>query len=91
MTLQVGTFTTSIPPGSFKDQRSEAETLGPFTFHGVIDGVALEVLIKSTGTKSYALEAAARHANLTGTVNPVPVTLSIGDASGTASVKAGTP
>jgi hypothetical protein len=50
--------------------------------------VRLEALIKRTGTLRYAFDAKARHANLTGTKNPVPVMLTIGDDSGATSVKA---
>jgi hypothetical protein len=81
--LQVGTFTVTIPPGSFK-----GNGFGSFTFFGQIHGVALGVVIEPTGTKRYALEAAALDANLKGTKNPVPVTLIIGDDSGTTSVTA---
>jgi hypothetical protein len=42
----------------------------------------LDVVIAPEGTKRYALRVGTRNANLTGTVNPVPVTLSIGDDSG---------
>jgi hypothetical protein len=84
VTFRIGTFTTTIPPGSFT-----GTGFGPFTFHdGRIDGVMLEVRIAPTGTKRYALKAEARNPNLTGTVNPVPVTLTIGNDSGTVSVKA---
>jgi hypothetical protein len=95
--LKVGTFTTTIPPGSFKiaddDQNNQEEGVGmkrfgPFRFQGVIDGVDLRVLIQPTGAKRYALEAEARHADLTGAKNPVPVTLTIGGDSGTVLVKA---
>jgi YVTN family beta-propeller protein len=82
ITLQIGTFTTTIPAGSFK------EIGGIFVFHGVIGGARLEALIAPTGSSRYALVAAAQDANLTGTVNPVPVTLTIGDDCGTASVTA---
>jgi hypothetical protein len=42
VTLQVGTFTTTIPPGSFTTPLGT--TLGSgFTFGGVIDGVSLQV------------------------------------------------
>ena len=81
--LQIGAFTTTIPPGSFK-----GTGFGPFKFRGVIDGVILKVLIEPTGTKRYAFLAKARDANLTGSVNPVTVTLTIGDDSGMTSVKA---
>jgi YVTN family beta-propeller protein len=83
VTLQVGTFSTTIPPGSFKKHED-----GFFTFRGVIDGVRLETVIKRTGTLRYTFEAEAKGADLTGTKNPVPVSLTIGDDSGTTSVKA---
>jgi hypothetical protein len=83
VTLQVGTFTTTIPPGSFTKSPS-----GTYTFIGTINGVSLEAVIWPTGSKQFALEAAALNASLTGTVNPVKVTLKIGDDSGTAPVTA---
>jgi len=83
VTLQIGTFTVIIPPGSFKKHED-----GFFTFHGVIDGVRLEALVKRTGTLRYTFEAEAKGADLTGTKNPVQVSLTIGDDSGTTSVKA---
>ncbi len=81
--LEIGTFTATIPAGSF-----EGKGFGPFEFRGVIDGVDLHVEIEPTGAKRYDLKARARDANLIGTTNPVQVTLIIGDDSGTVSVKA---
>jgi hypothetical protein len=46
------------------------------------------LVIKRTGTLRYAFHAKAKGADLTGIKNPVQVTLTIGDDSGTASVKA---
>jgi uncharacterized repeat protein (TIGR03803 family) len=83
VTLQIGTFAVTIPPGSFT-----GKGFGPFYFAGTISGVALDVVIAPEGTKRYALRAGTRNTNLTGTVNPVPVTLTIGDDSGTISVTA---
>jgi YVTN family beta-propeller protein len=83
VTLQVGTFTTTIPPRSFKKQKG-----GSFTFEGAIHGVGLGALIKRTGTLRYTFEAQARGANLTGTVNTVYATLTIGGDSGVTSVMA---
>jgi YVTN family beta-propeller protein len=83
VTLQIGTFATTLPPGSFK-----GTGFGPFTFLGLIDGAALEVTIKPTGTKRFALEAEALDANLKGTKNPVTVKASIGNNSGTTEIKA---
>jgi hypothetical protein len=48
----------------------------------------VQALIAPTGTLRYAFAAAAEHPNLTGTTNPVPVTLTIGNDSGAVSVKA---
>ncbi len=55
VTLKNGTFTTTIPANSFKKHREGDEHEhgededGSFNFHGVIDGVRLEALIKRTG------------------------------------------
>jgi len=91
VTLQIGTFSITIPPGSFKKHEGEDEDEhegGSFIFRGVIDGVKLEALIKRTGTLRYAFDAEAKGADLTGTTNPVPVTLTIGADTGTTSVTA---
>jgi hypothetical protein len=85
VTLQIGPFfTTTIPPGSFKKNG------GLFTFAGVIANVRLQALIAlvPTGTQRYAFIAAAEGASLTGTTNPVTVTLTIGNDTGKTSVKA---
>ncbi len=73
VTLQAGTFAVTIPPGSFKEFRK-----GGFFFEGVINGVTLRALIKTTGTLRYAFQAEAQGASLTGTQNAVYVTLAIG-------------
>ncbi len=80
--LQVGTFTTTIPTGSFKKYGTS------FSFVGAIGGVNLQAAIFPTGTLRYAFLAAAERASLTGTTNPVQVTLTIADDSGATSVKA---
>ncbi len=78
VTLQVGTFTATIPPGSFTKRPD-----GSFTFVGVVNGVGLGALIKPTGTLRYLFEAKANGANLAGTKNTV-----IGDDSGATLVTA---
>jgi YVTN family beta-propeller protein len=83
VTIRIGAFSKTIPPGSFKEVAQ-----GIFDFHGVIGGVTLETVIAPTGSMHYALAAASRDANLTGTTNPVPVTLTIGDDCGATSVEA---
>jgi YVTN family beta-propeller protein len=83
VTLKIGTFAVTIPPGSFT-----GKGFGPFYFAGVIDRVPLHAVIAPTGAKRYAFDTAAQNANLKGTKNPVMVMLTIGDDSGTTSVKA---
>jgi uncharacterized repeat protein (TIGR03803 family) len=83
VTLSVGTFTTTIPAGSFK-----GTGFGPFYFIGPVNGVNLEALIAPTGAKRFSFAAAVQKVSLTGTANPVPVTLTIGDDSGTTTVNA---
>ena len=48
----------------------------------------LVLRVGPTGTKRFVFDLAAQNASLTGTVNPVPVTLTIGNNSGTTSVTA---
>jgi YVTN family beta-propeller protein len=78
--FQVGTFTTTIPAGSFKNIG------GKFPFVGVIGGVTLQVLIVPTGTLRYGFFAGVAGASLAGTTSPVPVALKIGADTGTTSV-----
>ena len=85
VTLQIGTFATTIPPGSF----TGTQRVWAVHFRTVRSWRApARGGSTPTGTKRYAFQAAAQNANLTGTVNPVPVTLTIGDDSGTTSVTA---
>jgi YVTN family beta-propeller protein len=83
VTLQVGTSSIPIPPGSFREQSD-----GCFTFAGVISGVSLKAQIYHTGTLRYEFHAKATGASLTGTKNMVYVTLIIGGDSGATSVAA---
>ena len=82
VTLQVGTFSITIPPNSFREQPN-----GSFSFAGVIGGVSLKAQIYHTGTLQYAFHAKATGASLTGTKNVVYVTI-IGGDSGATSVTA---
>jgi hypothetical protein len=81
--IQIGTFTIKIPPGSFAKLKD-----GSFIFDGVIHGVNLQARIRPTGTLRYAFAAKAQGADLAGSKNPVQVALTIGDDSGTTSVRA---
>jgi len=82
--LQLGTFSVTIPSGSFKSARG-----GSYKFEGTIDGLAVEIYIAPVGTNRYTFTAEGSGASLTGTVNPVSVALTIGDDNGTTTVRAG--
>jgi YVTN family beta-propeller protein len=81
VTLSIGAYSATLPPGSF-----QKGSFGIYEFFGVINGVRLAAAIAPTGT--LAFDAGAFGPNLTGIANPVPVSLAIGNASGTASVNA---
>jgi DNA-binding beta-propeller fold protein YncE len=81
--LNVGTFSITIPAGSFRKNRA-----GGFTFFGDINGTKLIMEILPKGKGKYVFAALAQGANLAGTVNPVTIGLTIGDATGSASITA---
>jgi hypothetical protein len=83
VTLQIGTFSVTIPPGSFKQIPH-----GRFVFEGVIIGVRLEVQIVPLGNKIFTFKAEGKGVNLTGLTNPVTVLLTIGDDTGSTAVTA---
>jgi hypothetical protein len=81
--LTIGTYSVTIPPRSFVTQKQG------YAFQGVVNGVSLQVLIKSGGAPgSYTFLAEGKGANLTGTTDPVTVTLSIGNNTGTTQIDA---
>ena len=81
--VQVGTFATTIPAGSFTLKK------GKFTFEGVINGVTLEAMIRPLILgNDYQFTAEGRGVDLTGTVNPVTIGLTIGNDSGSTTVRA---
>ena len=82
LTLKVGSYSTTIPAGFFKQKK------GQFKFRGVIDGVRLTAKIQPRARGGFKFEAEGKCAELTGTVNPVTVELTIGEDVGSATVKA---
>src|SRR5262245_14889344 len=81
VTLLIGSFTITMPLGSF----ATAGPNGHYTFVGVINGVSLSVLIKLASGNSYIFVVTVKNVSLT-IENPVSLTLTIGDDSGTTSV-----
>ena len=83
VTVQIGTFSTTIPAGSFKQHK------GRFVFEGTINGVKLEATLRSLILgNDYEVKIEGRGAELTGTTNPVTVSLTIGDDSGSKAITA---
>jgi hypothetical protein len=77
LTLQIGTFSVTIPPGSFKQI-----TMRIYVFQVVINGVDLRVQILALSNTIYALAAEGKNVNLSGLTNPVTVVLTIGNNRG---------
>jgi sugar lactone lactonase YvrE len=77
VTLAIGTFSVTIPPGSFQQIPK-----GRFAFAGTINGVSLQVQIAPLGNNSFTFKAVGTGANLSGLTNPVTVVLTIGNDSG---------
>jgi hypothetical protein len=80
VTLRIGSFTTTIPPFSFTMTGP-----GTYSFNGLIDSVLLKVSITQSGS-TYTFQATA-NANLSKLKNPATVTLTIGNDTGTATVR----
>jgi hypothetical protein len=81
LTFQVGTFTATVPAGSFRPSD------GSFWFKGVIKGVSLQVRITPVNGDSFDFMAKGSRADLSGTAIPVSVGISIGDDSGKLTLK----
>ncbi len=88
VTIQVGSFSATIPAGSFKLKPAKPNKPAFFKFEGIINGVAMEAKITPLGADSFEFKAEGNGVNLTGTANPVTVTLIIGNDQGSATVAA---
>lgn len=94
VSFQVGTFSATIPAGSFHFKPAKPGKHGKpgkpayFTFEGIIDGVALEAKITPLGGNGFEFKAEGDGADLTGTTNPVSLGLTIGDDGGSVMVTA---
>ena len=93
VTIQVGTFSATIPPGSFRLNEH-----GRFGFHGVVNSAVLDLSIQSEKKDSrfeheksggwFKYEARGWHTNLSGTSEPVSVRLILGGDGGMLTSKA---
>jgi hypothetical protein len=84
--LTIGSYIVTVPAGSFK-LLTNGSKAGGYTYTGTINGVTLTGQLSPTGTNSYVFTASATGV-VPATSNPVPVTISIGTDSSTASVTA---
>ena len=86
VTLQIGPYTATIPAGSFR-QLPSGKHWSVYAFIGEENNVRLSLDILSLGPNSYQLGATGWPINLTVPIR-MPVSLQIGDNSGSAVVKA---
>jgi 6-phosphogluconolactonase len=83
VTLQIGTFSVTIPAGSFEQKPN-----GRFEFEGVINNVRLGAQIVPLGNNIFTFTAEGKGLDLTDLTNPVTVVLTIGIDSGSTAVTA---
>lgn len=76
-------FSVTIPAGSFKKDGS-----GRFTFQGTINKVRMVALIRQLRGNTFEFEIEGERVDLKGVANPVTVSLTIGDDSGSRSGRA---
>jgi YVTN family beta-propeller protein len=81
VTLTVGSFSLTIPAGSFKQVGGNMH----FVFNGTINGMPVSVTLMATGgtSTSFMYSVTVTGVNLTGQPNPATVGLTIGENSGT--------
>jgi len=82
VTLVVGTYSVTIPPGSFI-QLQNGKKAGSYVFSGTINGVSLSIQIVTLGGSSYQFKVTAQPVDLTKLPNPVALTITIGNNTGT--------
>jgi hypothetical protein len=83
LTLSLGTGSWTIAPGSF-----QPTPFGGYRFHGIAGTTHLSATIQPLWQGKYLFAAVGDAAELSGTANPVTATLTIGDDTGTDTVRA---
>jgi hypothetical protein len=83
LTLSLGTSSWTIAPGSFQPTQ-----FGGYRFSGIIGTTHLTATIQPLWRGKYVIAVVGYAAELSGTANPVTVTLTIGDDTGTDTVHA---
>ncbi len=87
--LQVGTYTVTIPAGSFHQLNSGSKKT-TYVFSGVVNGATLSLQIAppSITGNGWNFKASGTPVDLTGLSNPVTVVITIGNDSGTTAINA---
>lgn len=85
VTLQIGSFSVTIPARSFFQDNK-----GAYVFQGTINDVSLQVKLDEQANGSYTLQVQGSGADLSGITNPVTVTVVVGTVSGGTSAIAST-
>jgi hypothetical protein len=83
VSLRVGTFSTTIPAGSFRRDKK-----GRFKFETIIDVGVFEAVIRPLGGYRFEFKAEGEGFDLGAIANPVNVSVTIGDDGGSANVTA---
>lgn len=83
--IQIGTFSISLPAGSFKWVQN-GKNSGNYIFQGTLNSINLKVLITPLGQNEFQISAVAKQVDLSGLSSPITVTVGIGGNSASASV-----
>jgi hypothetical protein len=86
--LQVGSFTATLPAGSFRSKTPHPHQDKPleFKFEGAIEGAWLEMKITALADGRFAFKAEGQRVELGPPTDTIPVALTIGGDGGTAAV-----
>jgi 6-phosphogluconolactonase len=85
VTLQIGDFSISLPPGSFKTFQNGVNA-GTYLFQGVVERSTLKIQIVPLGENQFQISAYGKHVDMNGLPDPVTVTVGVGDNSASTSV-----
>lgn len=86
MTLQIASYTLTLPPGLFHQLWKAPNA--PYVYEGTVNGATVLLGVTPLCNNTFAFDAAGSPVTFPGIKNPVTVTLTFGDDSGTSSVTA---
>lgn len=83
MTLTIGGLTVTLPAGALQLSKP---TTGQYSYTGAVNGINLAVRLQGKNLGPYSVSVTGTGYNFTGAGSPLPVSLTIGNNKGTASV-----